>query len=76
MKVSLYLSYKCEVCRRTESNLRNLISDYPNLRLVVIDVDISMDRKISIIPAIFINDELICYGEQDSDKLKKKLLKK
>jgi len=69
MKLSLIIAPNCSACDRAEAALRNLSTKYAGISLNVIDSNDYDEQSVSIMPALFINDELFSYGEIDESKL-------
>ncbi|HUX60147.1 MAG TPA: thioredoxin family protein [Ignavibacteriaceae bacterium] len=69
MKLSLIITQNCSACDRAESVLRNLVFRHPEISLNIIDTNDYDEQNVSIIPALFINDELFSYGDLDESVL-------
>ena len=65
MKLSLIISQNCSACVRVETVLRNIALQYSNIVLNIINANDYNGKGISIVPALFINDELFSYGDID-----------
>jgi hypothetical protein len=50
--------------------MKKIVNNYSNIHLQVLNINESK-KPISIVPAIYVDNELFCYGEIDNNKLKK-----
>lgn len=66
--VTVYISEKCSVCSRVVSNVRRIFQNYSFIKYEVKNVT-ELNNKCSIVPALYINNELYCYGEFEDKKL-------
>lgn len=73
MKLTLVVADHCRVCNRVEKHLYSLQKQYSKISLDIINIDQLKNRKVSITPALFIDDDLYCYGDVDEKKLLAKL---
>lgn len=64
----IYTSENCPTCQRVVESAEELTCNNPNVNLIIKNIKDS-DRNISVVPAIFINQNLICYGDFDKQKL-------
>lgn len=73
MNLTLVVADHCQVCNRVEKHLLKIKSQYSQISLSVININDLKNSKISITPALLVNDELYCYGDIDEKKLLAKL---
>ena len=69
MNLKLIISDNCEACDRAKSLLTSIQIEKPNVMFETIHIKSYQGRKISITPALFINDKLFSYGDIDKVKL-------
>lgn len=69
MKLKLVISDNCPACIRTKEMLSNFVKQNPGIDLSIEKINESKERNLSIVPALFINDELFSYGELDKNQL-------
>ena len=74
MTLTLIVSDNCEVCDRAKVVLSKIHLDFPEIAVEIIHIDAYNDRKISITPALLINNKLFCYGDMDEMRLNKKIV--
>ena len=70
----IYTAANCPTCQRVVESAKQLTTNAPNVELTIKNVK-DCDRKITIVPAVFINQNLFCYGDFDRQKLSE-LIKK
>jgi len=75
MTVKLYTAKHCTTCLRVEKKLRNLLQDKSGIILQIEDIEKSSEKNIMIIPALFVDDELLFYGDIQSHILLQRLNK-
>ena len=73
MILTLILSDNCEACDRAKMVLSKIHLDFPGIAAEIIHIDAYNDRRISITPALLINNKLFCYGDMDEMRLNKKI---
>lgn len=73
MNLKLIISDNCEACDRAKSLLDSIRIEKPNIEVETIHINSFQGRKISITPALLINDKLFSYGDIDEIRLSKKL---
>lgn len=73
MNLTLVIADHCRVCNRVEKQLLKIKSQYSQINLSVINIKDLKNSKISITPALLVDDELYCYGDIDEKKLLSKL---
>lgn len=73
MKLTLFIQDDCSACSRTESQIREVISERENINFVVKNLNDENLHNICIVPALFIEDKLYSYGEIDKEKLNSKI---
>lgn len=69
MKLKLIISNECNSCSRAEITLKNFVKHNPEIEFTIEDISRSDQGEYSIVPAVFINDELYSYGELNQDQL-------
>ncbi|MEJ2615693.1 MAG: thioredoxin family protein [Ignavibacteriaceae bacterium] len=69
MNLRLIITKDCNTCKRAETQLKQLTSRNKNLNLIITDINDFKRRGIVIVPALFIEDELFCYGDINETKL-------
>lgn len=73
MNLTLIISDNCQACERAKETLRKIQSNYPNVLTEIIHINSYTDRKVSITPALLINNKLFSYGDIDENKLLPKI---
>jgi glutaredoxin len=73
MNLKLIISNNCEACDRAKSLLASIRNERSNIQIETIHINSFQGKKISITPALFINDKLFSYGDIDETRLNKKL---
>lgn len=73
MKLKLIISDDCDACVRAKKVLETITLDKPLLSIQIIHSNSFLDRRISITPALLIDDKLFSYGDIDEQKLLKKI---
>jgi predicted thioredoxin/glutaredoxin len=73
MNLRLIVTKDCNTCKRAEIQLKQLTSRNKNLNLKITDITDFKKQGIVITPALFIEDELFCYGDIDEEKLMSKV---
>lgn len=68
MKLTLIIDKNCPICNKTKIDLNNFLEDFSNIDF---HVEEFTEQKTSIIPALFIEGRLYCYGEVDLEKFNK-----
>ena len=71
----IYISDNCQSCRRVVDVAEQFALTNNNISLEVKNIE-ECERNVSIVPAVFIDDNLYCYGDFDSYKLNKFIKKK
>ena len=69
MNLKLVIAENCPACLRAKQQLKDFHEANPDLKLSIEKITEFKKQKLSIVPALFINDELFAYGEIDSNKL-------
>ncbi len=65
MDIIVYIRNNCVSCRELIRILRSDKNKYGVLNLKIISIETSPNSKISIVPALCFDDELIAYGKED-----------
>ncbi len=68
--LTIYVSENCRSCEKAVNSTKNIIHKFRNVHLQVLNIN-ECKKSISIVPAIYVDDELFCYGEIDDNKLSK-----
>jgi hypothetical protein len=76
MKLTLIVSDICKSCVRVEKHLQEILKSFSNISLRVVNINKLVNHRITITPALLIEDELFAYGEVDESKLISKLNEK
>lgn len=71
MNLQLIISDNCEVCDRAKALLEDIKLDYPLVKIEIIHLNSCINRRISITPALLINNKLFSYGDIDKNRLLK-----
>lgn len=69
MILKLIISDECDTCERAKQVLESFHLDNPSLSIQTININSFHDRRISITPALLIDDKLFSYGDIDPQKL-------
>ena len=69
MKITLLISENCPACKRALSTLSNLKMNGRKLSFGITDIADSNVNVIPIVPALFVNDKLFCYGDVNTERL-------
>lgn len=64
----VYVTNNCDACKRAISSAHSIQSKFDNVHLEIKNIA-NVKSKVAIVPAIFINQNLFCYGEFDVTKL-------
>lgn len=64
----IYTAENCSTCQRVVKSAKELISNSPNVELTIKNIK-DTNKKLTIVPAVFINQNLFCYGDIDKQKL-------
>ncbi|MCW8805350.1 MAG: thioredoxin family protein [Ignavibacteriaceae bacterium] len=73
MELTLVISDNCQSCRRVEKHLRDILKKFSGTSLKIININNLAEQRITITPALLIEDELFAYGEIDEGKLISKI---
>lgn len=73
MNLTLIISDNCKACERAKNVLQKIQIYYPEISVEIIDSASFKNSRISITPALLINQELFSYGDIDKNKLLVKL---
>ncbi|MDP2301042.1 MAG: thioredoxin family protein [Ignavibacteria bacterium] len=73
MNLKLIISDNCAACDRAKKVLETIHINNPNVSLETIHINSYHGKRISITPALFIDDKLFSYGDIDETRLNKKL---
>lgn len=70
--VMVYISKDCATCQSVIDSIKPIVNKFYKFSFKIVDIS-RQELSISIVPAIFINDELYCYGQVDKKKFYDKL---
>lgn len=73
MILTLIISDKCDACERAKKVIEKISIMYPQITTKIIHIDSYKEKKVSITPALFIDQKLFCYGDIDEISLSKKI---
>ena len=73
MILTLILSDNCEACDRAKITLNKIKLKYPQVTVETIHINSFNGRRVSITPALLVNNKLFCYGDIDEMRLNKKI---
>ncbi len=73
MTLTLYITPHCGACIKVEKDLTNIAAANSDISLSVFDINKKRPPHIVIVPALFLDNELYCYGEFDTSKLLQRL---
>lgn len=73
MDLKLIISDNCEACDRAKAFIEGIKLDNPLLNIETIHTNSFTNRRISITPALLIDDKLFSYGDIDKKRLLKKI---
>lgn len=71
MVLKLYIVYNCPTCLRAIETLKDLVDLNNSLKLEIVDISNLLNSHIQIVPALYLNENLFCYGDIDIERLKK-----
>ncbi len=74
INIQVYVASHCPACKKVVSTLQSFSENNSRTTVTIINIT-NTDSPVSIVPAVFIDDELYCYGEVDKEKLKLKISK-
>jgi len=73
MNLTLVITNNCSSCKRVEANMKLFAAQNENINLMVVNLNDVKYKRIIIVPALLIEDELFTYGDIDEKKLLNKL---
>lgn len=73
MNIIIYIDENCNTCKRIIKTTENLVEEFNSVNLVVKNIK-DNPLKATIVPAIYLDDTLLFYGDYDTEKLKKYIL--
>ena len=74
ININVYVANNCPACKRAVAILQSFSYYNSGVEVIVINIENSK-TTITIVPAVYLNDELYCFGEIDKSKLKQKINK-
>ena len=72
LNLEIYVTKNCPSCSRVLRNAHSFIRRNPQITLKITDI-FNSRKRISIVPAVFLNENLICYGEFRQDIIKRRI---
>ena len=69
MTLTLIISDNCAACERAKKTLQKIQLNYPHVLTEIIHINSFSDRKISVTPALLVNNQLFSYGDIEEEKL-------
>lgn len=69
----IYVADNCKACTKAVTSAKAIIDNLPNVTLKIKNIR-EAKRGVTIVPAVFFNQTLFCYGELDEVKLIKLIL--
>ena len=72
IKLCVYVTNNCSACKRVVALLKEYTASESDIQLNVINVRNS-NKKVSIVPAVFLNDKLYSLGDINKNDLKEKV---
>lgn len=69
MKITLLVSDDCPACKRVLSSLSELKLNGRKLSFAVTNIAEAKLNPVPIVPALFVDDKLFCYGDVNTAKL-------
>ncbi len=72
IKLCVYVTKNCNACKRVVAILKELSNSDPNISLSVINVQ-DTSKRVSIVPAVFLDEKLYSLGDIKKHKLKIKI---
>ena len=72
ININVYVANNCPACKRAVAILQSFSYYNSRINLIVINIE-SSKAPVTIVPAVYLNDDLYCFGEIDKSKLKQKI---
>ncbi len=73
MTLTLIISDNCDACERSKIILENIQNAKPAVHIEVLHINSYNQRRISVTPALLIDNKLFSYGDIDEEKLLAKI---
>lgn len=73
MNLTLIISDNCEACDRAKKVIEKFRNNYSQITTEIIHINSYDGNRISITPALLIDQKLFSYGDIDEARLSKKL---
>ncbi|MBT8377944.1 MAG: thioredoxin family protein [Ignavibacteria bacterium] len=73
MNITLFVTKRCDACDRVRTLVEKIITKRNGIKLYVEDIKTANSKRIVIVPALFIEDELYAYGDIDPEKFLERL---
>ena len=71
MNIKILVTNDCPACARVIKALNTVIDEDLTLHLVITNIEEDKTFVTPIVPALFVNGKLFCYGDVDKHKLLK-----
>jgi len=68
IQLVIYIADNCDTCQRVVDSATRLSYNLPYVKLLVKNIK-EYRSNASIVPAVFVNQNLFCYGDFDNHKL-------
>ena len=72
IKLCVYVTNNCSACKRVVTLLKEYTASESDIQLNIINVRNS-NKKVSIVPAVFLNDKLYALGDINKKDFKNKI---
>lgn len=73
MILTLIISDNCKACDRAKIALNRIQLKHPQVTVETIHINSFNGRRVSITPALLVDNKMFCYGDIDETKLLAKL---
>ena len=73
--IVIYTAENCSTCERVVSSVKSITQEFSNTELKIKNIS-EHKGKTLIVPAVFVNNRLFCYGELTKEKLLKQIMNK
>ncbi len=75
VSIVVYITEKCEACKRVVTQVDSISKKNKNFSYKIDNIKDS-NKKVVVVPAVFVENELFCYGEFENKSLLKFITKK
>lgn len=73
MTLTLIISDNCDSCERSKITLENIQNVKPGVHIQIFHINSYDQKRISVTPALLIDNKLFSYGDIDEEKLLAKI---